>query len=104
MNKTAEINVVVCPKQKVVKVFERTKKRGKAVLLKTYRFKEEIQKVQKTVRIEHYNWGEWCVSERGWTEDKIINVYDENIINSIKERALNYYNQNKKDDNRTTNN
>lgn len=88
------INIVVCPKQKLVKIYEKGNKKKKPILLKTYKFKQNIPLIQKTIKIEHYNYGEWCVSERGWTEDKIINVYDEDIINLIKQKTLIYYYEN----------
>ena len=90
------IMAVVCPKQKLVKIYSQTAKGfKKATLLKTYRFKEDIPKVPKTITVKHYDYGEWCVSERGWSEEKEIIVYDETIIQSIRERALFYYNQNR---------
>ncbi len=66
-------------------------KRKTHELVKTYRFKETIPQVQKTIEVEHYNYGEWCVSERSWTTEKVITVYDEKIMQSIKERTLQFY-------------
>jgi len=88
---TEKIHIVVCPKQKLVKILSRRGKKGKADVLKVYRFKEKIPMVQKTIQVEHYDWGEWCVSERSSITEKVINVYDDNAINSIKQRALEYY-------------
>ena len=86
------ILAVVCPKQKLVKIFNKTSKRfKKATLLKTYRFKEDVPKVPKTITVEHYNHNIWCVSDRGWSEEKEILVYDEKIMQSIKERAIEFY-------------
>lgn len=86
-----KVIVVVCPKQKLVKIFERVNKR-KNKLVQTYRFNEDIPKIKKLVQVEHYNHSIWSVADRSWTEDKEINVYDENVIQSIKERTLQYYN------------
>jgi mannose/fructose/N-acetylgalactosamine-specific phosphotransferase system component IIB len=85
-----KVRVVVCPKQKLIKVFGKGKK-GKGKLIKSFRFKEVVPKVEKTITVSHYDWGEWSVSERETFTEKVVQVYDEKVIESIKQRATEYY-------------
>lgn len=87
-----KIRAIVAPKKKLVRIV--SGKGRKQSLLKTYRFKEVIPMVEKTITVEHYDWGEWSVADRGWSEEKKIQVYDEGHVKSIEQRALNYYLQN----------
>lgn len=82
-----DIYAIVAPKQKIVKICSRSKK----CVLKQYRFKEEIPKVEKVIQRSHDDCGAWSVSERHWTTEETIMVYSEDVIESIRERALEYY-------------
>lgn len=36
----------------------------------------EVKWIEREVTREHYDWGEWCVSERGWTTTEKITEFD----------------------------
>jgi len=84
-----DIKAIVCPKQKLVKMYSGNGK--KCTLLKVYRFKEKIPLIRKTIMVQKYDFSAWSVSDRDYEVEKAISVYDENIIESIKQRALTHY-------------
>ena len=82
-----DIYAIVAPKQKIVKICSRKQK----CILKQYRFSEEVPKVEKVIQKSHDDWGAWSVSERHWTTEETVMVYSEEVIESIRQRALEYY-------------
>ncbi len=84
------VSAIVCPKQKLVKIL--VGHYGKRTsLAKTYRFKETVPQIQKTISVTKYDFKSWAVSEQQYEQEKVITVYDEKIIESIRERAIQHY-------------
>ena len=85
-----EIFAIVCPKQKVIRIEEGKGRKRK--VLKIYTFKQDIPMVEKVVVTHHHDYGAWSVSDRDWETEEIRKVYDPNIIKSLQQKALNFYN------------
>ncbi len=93
MSNETKIDAIVCPKQKLVKIVRAGVKGAKAVI-KTYRFKEDIPFEEKDKAVTRYDFGAWSVSEREYETTVKVRVWDESVMQSIKQKALNFYNQN----------
>ena len=86
------LRAIVCPKQKLVKIYCGVKR--KAVLLKTYRFKQNVPKTKREITVSKTDWSAWSVDDKFWTEQKIVSEYDRDVMNEIAEKSLNFYKTN----------
>jgi len=82
------IEAIVAPRQKRVYI-----KLGKK-LLKVYNFKQDVPFTIEIKQFHGYDYGEWCVSERDYTYEREVKVWDKSVMEEIKVKALNHYKNN----------
>lgn len=80
-----KLHAVVCPKQKKVKIMIGHK------VVKTYNFKMDIpsKRVKRCVFVHDYS--VWSVADRDSIEWREDTVYDSDVMQSVRDKALQYY-------------
>lgn len=89
MENDKDILVIVAPKQKIVKIVIDRK------IVKVYNFNMDVRKKVIEKEVTGYDYSEWSVLDRDYTYTKKVTVYDEGVIEEIRNKALEYYNNNK---------
>lgn len=80
--KISLIHAVVAPVKKEVHIFNGNK------LLKKYSFKTDIPFTYEDREFDGYDYGEWSVSDRGYTYTRRVKVWDKKIMEEIRFKTL----------------
>lgn len=79
------LHCVVAVRKKEVKIMKGS------VVLKTYRFKMDVPFTIERKTFHGYDYSAWSVSDRDFTYEKDVKVYDEKVMSEIKESAMSEY-------------
>lgn len=84
-NKEYAIHCVVAVKKKEAKIMQG------GVLLKTYRFKMDVPFTIEKRTFHGYDYSAWSVSDRYFSYERDVKVYDERVIEGIRQKAMEEY-------------
>jgi hypothetical protein len=84
------VHAVVAPAKKQVRIMQ-----GKTTL-KVFSFTMDVPSEMVEKEFSGYDWGTWTVSDRDYTYKKIVKVWDEKVMEDIRRKAMEYYNQQSK--------
>ena len=84
------LHAVVAPVKKQVYIFLGKK------LLKKYRCKRDIPSKKVMKEFEGYDYGCWTVSDRGYTYEKEVTEWDNEVMTEIRTEALRIYKEENK--------